>query len=113
MSARLLLWAGAIAFALWEAYAAAHWVAQGGGLGGAVSMTWQRIREDWFLRILVADHIGIAGTMLIFVLIDAARRGWSVAARAAYTVAYIALGTPALFGYLAERTKARAERVRA
>jgi hypothetical protein len=101
---RALLWAGAIAFALWEAYAATRWIVEGGGFGNAVSLTWDRIRHDWFLLILVTDHAVIAGTALVWILIDARRlRGWSVAECVAYAIAYIALGSPALLGYLAER----------
>jgi hypothetical protein len=111
VSRRALLWAGAIAFFLWELYAAAHWIMEGGGLGNAISVTWDRIRHDWFLLILVTDHAVIAGTALIWILIDARRvRGWSVAECVAYTIAYIALGSPALLGYLAERRSGAAPR---
>ena len=103
MTRRALLWAGAIVFLLWEAYAAATWIAQGGGLAGAASLTWQRVRDDWFLLILVSDHAVIAGTALVWILVDAREHGWSVGKCVAYAVAYIALGSPALLGYLAER----------
>jgi hypothetical protein len=104
MSRRALLWAGAIAFFLWEAYAATRWIVEGGGFENPVSLTWDRVRHDWFLLILVTDHAVIAGTALIWILIDARRlRGWSVAECVAYAIAYIALGSPALLGYLAER----------
>jgi hypothetical protein len=104
VSRRALLWAGAIVFALWEAYAATRWIVEGGGLEHAASLTWERVRHDWFLLILVTDHAVIAGTALVWILIDARRlRGWSVAECLAYAVAYIALGSPALLGYLAER----------
>jgi hypothetical protein len=104
VSRRALLWAGAIAFFLWEIYAATHWIIEGRGLANAASLTWDRVRHDWFLLILVTDHAVIAGTALVWILIDARRlRGWSMAECVAYAIAYIALGSPALLGYLAER----------
>jgi hypothetical protein len=100
---RVLLWAGALAFAVWELSAALHWIGPAGSIGAAASQTWARVRADWFLRILVADHAVIAGSVLVWAWLDAGRRGWSVLARLAWTVAFIALGTPAWLGYLAER----------
>jgi hypothetical protein len=100
---RVLLWVGALAFLAWELTAALHWVGPELAVGTAVRQTWAHVESDWFLKILVADHIVIAGTVLVWVWIDAGRRGWSVGARLAWTVAYIALGSPALLGYLAER----------
>jgi hypothetical protein len=92
-----------MAFALWELVAAVRWVGGAGGLEPAFTGTWSRVRSDWFLLILVTDHLVIAGTVLVWVWLDAGRRGWSAAARLAWTIAYVATGSPALLGYLAER----------
>ena len=103
---RLLLWAGAIAFAVWEVAAVLLWVRDPGSIGSAGAHTWERLRADWFLLIVVSDHLVIAGVALVWVLIDAGRRGWSVWMRLAWVVAFAGLGTPALLGYLAQRRPA-------
>jgi hypothetical protein len=106
------LWIGALAFLLWELVAAYHWVGPELAIGAAVRQTWAHVRSDWFLKVLITDHIVIAGTVLLWVWIDAGRRGWSTGARVAWTIAYIALGTPALLGYLAERAPSPAAAIK-
>ena len=103
---RMLLWAGALGFALFELVAVLRWLAVAGSLSLAVAQMWVRLGADWFLLIVVADHLVIAGTVLLWVWMDARRRGWPTGRRLAWTVAFIALGTPALLGYIAERTEA-------
>jgi hypothetical protein len=100
---RAVPWAGALAFALWELVAVRRWVVGAGGVGAAVAETWARLRSDWFLLIVVTDHLVIAGAVLLWVWADARRRGWPVAGRLAWVAAFIGLGTPALLGYVAER----------
>jgi hypothetical protein len=62
---------------------------------------------DWFLLILVSDHLVIAAAVLLWVWTDARRRRWSARARVLWVALFIALGTPALLGYLAERETPR------
>jgi len=100
---RLFLWAGAIGFGAWELAAVLHWIRDAGSSGSAGAQTWERLRSDWFLLIVVTDHLVIAGVALLWVLIDAGRRGWSVWMRLAWIAAFVGLGTPALLGYLAQR----------
>lgn len=100
---RVLLWAGAIAFGVWELAAVLHWIRDAGSIGSAGAHTWERLRADWFLLVVVTDHLVIAGVALLFVLVDAGRRSWSVRMRLAWVVAFVGLGTPALLGYLAQR----------
>jgi hypothetical protein len=99
---RLLLWAGAIAFGVWELAAVLHWIRDAGSIGSAGAQTWERLSADWFLLIVVTDHLVIAGIALLWGLIDAGRRGWSLWMRLAWVVAFVGLGTPALLGYLAQ-----------
>ena len=108
-SLRLLLWAGAIAFGVWELAAVLLWIRDAGSIGSAGVHTWERLHADWFLLIVVTDHLIIAGVALLWVLVDAGRRGWPVWMRLAWVVAFVGLGTPALLGYLAQRAAARTE----
>ncbi len=111
MSARrLALWAGAVAFGLWELFAVIQWLEAGRGLERAFSYTWSRLRVDWLLLILVTDHLVIAGAVLLWAWADARDRGWPARARFLWVIAFIALGTPALLGYLAERETPRPTR---
>ena len=107
---RLVLWAGALAFALWELAAAIMWIEAAGGLERAISYTWARLRVDWLLLILLTDHLVIAGAALVWVWLDAGRRAWPVGARLGWALLFVALGTPALLGYLAERETPRRSR---
>jgi len=100
---RLLLWAGAIAFGVWELAAVLLWIGDAGSLAGAGAHSWERLRADWFLLIVVTDHLVIAGVALLWVLSDAGRRGWPAWMRLAWVAAFVGLGTPALLGYLAQR----------
>jgi hypothetical protein len=99
------LWAGALAFAGGELAGVLRWVAAAGSLDAAAGRTWAGVRSDWFLQIVVIDHLAIAGAALLWVWADAGRRGWSVQQRLAWVAAFVALGTPALLGYLAERPR--------
>ena len=83
-------------------------MAQTGGLYAAPGHLWDTIRSDWMALIVVSDHLVIAGTVLIALLVDAGRLGWSVAGRGALAAAFIGLGTPALLAYLAWRWPRRA-----
>ena len=104
---RLALWAGALAFALWELVAVVRWIGSAGSFEWAISYTWSRLRSDWLLLILLTDHLVIAASAMLWVWLDARRRAWSVAARLVWCVLFVALGTPALLGYLAERETPR------
>lgn len=100
---RILLWAGAFTFAAWELVGVLLWVSAAGSLGVARDQTWARLRSDWYLLIVVTDHLVIAGVVLLWVWGDMVRRGWSLPTRIAWLVVLIALGTPTLLAYLAER----------
>ncbi len=108
---RILLWVGALAFAGWELVGVLLWVAAAGSLGVASGQTWARLRSDWYLLIVVTDHLVIAGVVLLWVWGDMGRRGWSLGARLAWLVVLIALGTPTLLAYLAERPAIRTSTV--
>ncbi len=104
---RILLWVGALAFAGWELVGVLLWVGAAGSLGVASAQTWERLRSDWYLLIVVTDHLVIAGVVLLWVWGDMGQRGWSLRIRLAWLAALIALGTPTLLVYLAERPLAR------
>jgi hypothetical protein len=104
---RILLWVGALAFASWELVGVLLWVGAAGSLGVARDQTWARLRSDWYLLIVVTDHLVIAGVVLLWVWGDMGRRGWSLPTRLAWLVTLIALGTPTLLAYLAERPVTR------
>jgi hypothetical protein len=71
------LLAGALLFLLWELYAVIQWLQQAGSLGAAFDHVRRAVGSDWMALIVVSDHLIIAGTVLIALLIDAARQGWS------------------------------------
>jgi hypothetical protein len=97
------LLAGAALFLLWELYAVTRWVEQAGSLGAAFDHFTHKVGSDWMALIVVSDHLVIAGTVLIALLIDAARQGWSASRLIFLAVAFVALGSPALLVYLAWR----------
>jgi hypothetical protein len=104
---RLLLWAGAIAFGVWELAAVILWIGDAASIASAGTHTWERLSADWFLLVVVTDHLVIAAVALLWVLVDARRRGQPLWMRLAWVVAFVGLGTPALLGYLAQRASAR------
>ena len=107
---RAFLWVGAAGFLAWEGLGALLWVREAGGLGSAVATFWARLRGDWMLLVVVTDHITIAFLALLWTWRDAGRRGWPLAQRAGWSVAFVALGSPALLSYLAGRaSNARGE----
>jgi hypothetical protein len=93
----------AIAFLLWEAYGAFRWVVDAGGLGPAARHFWVSLRDEWMLLIVVSDHLLLAGIALVILWVDATRLALTVAHRALLAVAFIALGSPIVLGYLAWR----------
>ena len=97
------LLAGALLFLLWELYAVTRWLQKAGSLGAAFDHFGRAVGSDWMALIVVSDHLIIAGTVLIALLIDAARQGWSASRLILLAVGFVALGTPALLGYLAWR----------
>lgn len=90
-------------FLVWELYGAVRWVQQAGGIGAAIDHFWRTLEADWMARIVVADHILIAGTVLVLLWLDARRHGWSTGRRVLLAVAFVALGSPTLLTYLAWR----------
>ena len=92
----------AIAFLAWEAYGAFRWVVDAGGLGAAARQFWVRLR-DWMLLLVVTDHLLLAGIALLILWLDATRRAWTLAHRTLLAVAFVALGSPVVLGYLAWR----------
>ena len=97
------LLAGALLFLLWELYAVIQWLQQAGSLGAAVDHFRRAVGSDWMALIVVSDHLVIAGSVLIALLIDAGRRGWSASRLIFLAIAFVALGTPTLLVYLAWR----------
>ena len=102
----------AIAFLAWEAYGAFRWAVDAGGLGAAARQFWEGLRGDWMLLIVITDHLLLAGIALVILWGDAARQAWTPAHRALLAVAFIALGSPVVLGYLAWRL-AKAPGIRA
>jgi hypothetical protein len=90
-------------FLVWELYAFVHWLQHTGGLGQGFRHLWDRLRSDWMALIVVSDHLVIAGTVLVALLIDATRTGWPASRRALLAIAFVGLGSPALLFYLAWR----------
>lgn len=86
------------------------WVGAAGSLEAALSQTWARLRSDWFMLIVITDHLVIAGVVLLWVWGDMGRRGFSSRARLAWLGTLVALGTPTLLAYIAERPPASGSR---
>lgn len=93
----------AIAFLAWEAYGAFRWVVDAGGLAEAAAQLWVRLRADWMLLLVITDHLLLAGLALVLLWVDATRRAWTLAHRTLLALAFIALGSPVVLGYLAWR----------
>lgn len=106
-----LLCTVALLFLLWEAYAAIRWVAEAGTLAWAFDHFWSALQSDWMAKIVVSDHLFIAGTVLVALWSDAERIDWGVWRRLALALAFIALGTPALLTYIAWRLGTRSRAV--
>jgi hypothetical protein len=104
------LLAGALLFLLWELYAVSHWLQQAGSLGAAFDHLRRAVGSDWMALIVVSDHLIVAGTVLIALLIDAVRQNWSASRLIFLAVGFVALGTPALLSYLAWRITIKSRR---
>ena len=100
---RAALLAVAAGFLAWEVYGALTWVRQAGGLAAAFAHFWRTLNADWMMRIVVTDHLLIAAAVLAGLWLDASRQAWSVLRRLLLSVAFVALGSPTLFTYLAWR----------
>jgi hypothetical protein len=98
-----MLQALALLFFAWEIVAVVRWVRHSDGLAGAFNHFWRTLHSDWMTLIVVSDHLFIAGTVLILLWLDATALGWRMARRIGLAMAFVALGTPALFFYLAWR----------
>ena len=101
-----LLVALAVLFLAWELIAVVQWIRQSGGLGSGFRHFGQAIGSDWMARIVVSDHLVIAGTVLIALWLDAARLGWRLGMQVILAVGFIGLGSPTLLLYLAWRLRA-------
>ena len=101
------LFALALLFLGWEVYGFLNWLRQTGGLSSGFNHLWQTLRTDRMALIVVADHLVIAGTVLVLMLVDAARLGWSPSRRILLAVLFVALGSPTLLVYLAWRLGSR------
>jgi hypothetical protein len=97
------LLAGALLFLLWELYAVIQWLQLAGSIGAAFDHFLRVVGSDWMALIVVSDHLVIAGTVLIALLIDAARQGWGASRLVLLTIAFIGLGSSTLLVYLAWR----------
>jgi hypothetical protein len=62
--------------------------------------------------IVVSDHLVIAGTVLVLLLMDAANQGWRMSRLMLLTVAFIGLGSPTLLLYIAWRMNTTSPLVR-
>jgi hypothetical protein len=102
-----LLCTVALLFVFWEAYATIRWVVEAGTLAWAFDHFWSALQSDWMAKIVVSDHLFIAGTVLVALWFDAARMDWGVWRRLTLALAFIALGTPALLTYIAWRLGTR------
>jgi Terpene cyclase DEP1 len=106
---RVALMILALLFLGWELYALVQWLRQTGGLGSGFDHLWRTLRSDWMALIVVSDHLVIAATVLVFLVLDAGRLGWSKSRRFLLAVLFVALGSPTFLGYLAWRIGARPE----
>ena len=97
------LLAFALLFLAWEAYGAMRWVLDAGGLGPAAARFWRYLTSDAMLLLVVTDHLLLAGTVLVLLWLDAARRGWLVSRRLILAGAFVALGSPVILWYLASK----------
>lgn len=79
-----LLCTVALLFLLWEAYAAIRWVAEAGTLAWAFDHFWSALQSDWMAKIVVSDHLFIAGTVLVALWSDAERIDWGVMAASGF-----------------------------
>jgi hypothetical protein len=64
----------------WELYAFLQWLQQSGGVGPGFRHLWHTLRSHWMALIVVSDHLVMAATVLVALLIDATRVGWTVGA---------------------------------
>jgi len=100
---RSTLLLGAGLFLAWEAYGAARWVLDAGGIGSAASRFWTLLASDWMILLFVTDHLVLAAIVLVLLWLDAARRAWSLPRRLLLATAFVALGSPVVLAYLARR----------
>jgi hypothetical protein len=93
----------AILFLGWELVGAVQWLREADGVGAGFAHLWQALRSDWMALIVVSDHLVIAGAVLLGLWLDAGRLGWPLGRRLLLSLAFVALGSPALLAYVAWR----------
>jgi hypothetical protein len=100
---RFPLLALALVFLAWEGYGARRWVLDAGGMAPAGGRFWRLLGSDWMMRIVVTDHLLLAAIVLALLWLDATRNSWAPRRRVLLGVAFVALGSPVVLGYLAWR----------
>jgi hypothetical protein len=103
---RSTLLLGAGLFLAWEAYGAARWVLDAGGIGSAATRFWTLLGSDWMILLFVTDHLVLAAVVLVLLWLDAVHRAWSLPRRLLLAMAFVALGSPVVLAYLARRPAA-------
>ena len=100
---RIILWAAAALFFVWEHVALLLWLRAAGGLGPALDHAWAALRADWLVFLVLTDAGAFTLCALAWLWRDLGRHGASRRARALWFGGAVLFGSPSLLGYLAAR----------
>lgn len=98
-----LYYVGAVLMAAWIVTAAVLWIGPHGDALGAFWHSWNALRGDWILLLLVTDMAVFTAAAFVWVALDLRARGATAVAVAGWLVPMLVFGSAVLLLYLARR----------
>lgn len=100
---RAMIWLAAILIFIWFNVATYWWVNSFDSLGSAISSTWHLMTGNWMLLIILIDSLVFLFLIFVWLLRDAAQRGWTGYQQWLWVPAILIFGSPALLAYVVLR----------
>ena len=100
---RGFFWLAAGVFFVWQNVAMYLWLRQNQGVGPGLGHMWSALTTDWLLLLILTDACMFSALALGWFYTDMRQRGIPSPRRHGLLIAAIALGSPVLLIYLANR----------
>jgi hypothetical protein len=97
---RVIIGLAAILIFTWFNVATYWWVNDFDSIGSAVRSTWRLMTGNWMWLIIISDSLIFLTLIFVWLLRDAAHRGWTGFRRWLWIPAILLLGSPALLAYV-------------
>ncbi len=97
---RMLTWLAAILIFSWFNIATYWWIHDFDSIGSAIRITWSLLTGNWMSLIILSDSLVFVCLIFVWLLGDAAHRGWTGYKRWLWIPAILLFGSPALMAYV-------------